>query len=276
MHTRVPATGAYVAVLHIPRTAVVGIAVPQEARRRAEYEARHAEALRRVESENRFQHLEASNPYFRHRLSKSATTSPTATPALRPALPLGLTPEEQRYFGLSSERDGHPVYDDKKNQRRLSGPWHQQQQPPPSSLRANIGQSRSSGHLVDQMRPAGASYGAHHYAAWSHPYHPQPPHAPLSPSGWHSRGLPVSYQFRFRNPCHKFWLAFSEAVPDSPLPTPLLGSLSTPLFFCHANHLCRRGLYALHIPVPRATQDTQHSLDESITGSFPRATSTAD
>ncbi|KAF5361054.1 hypothetical protein D9756_005004 [Leucocoprinus leucothites] len=146
----------------------------QEAARRAEYEARRAEALRRVESENRFQ-LEAPNPYFRHRLTKSATTSPTATPALRPGLALALTPEEQQYYGLSNERDGHPVYDDKKSQRRLSGPWHQQ--PPPSSHRSNLVQSRSSGHLVDQMRPAGASYGAHHYAAWSHPYHPQPPHA---------------------------------------------------------------------------------------------------
>lgn len=150
----------------------------QEAMRRAEYEARHAEALRRAESETRLQ-LEASNPYFRHRLSKSATTSPTATPALRPGLTLGMTPEERGYFGLPLERDWHPYdeRDDKTGQRRLSGHWH----PPPTSShhpphRSNLVQSRSSGHLVDQMRPAGASHGPHHYA-WSHPYHPQPPHA---------------------------------------------------------------------------------------------------
>ncbi|KXN81789.1 DNA-binding protein creA [Leucoagaricus sp. SymC.cos] len=143
----------------------------EEAIRRAEYEARHAEALRRAESETGLQ-FDPSNPYFRHRLTKSATTSPTATPALRPGLPLGLTPEEQRYFGLPTGREWQ-AYDDKKSQRRLSGPWHQQ---PPPPHRSNLVQSHSSGHLVDQMRPAGASHGAHHYAAWSHPYHPQPPH----------------------------------------------------------------------------------------------------
>ena len=145
----------------------------QEVLRRAEYEARHAEALRRVESENRFQ-LEASNPYFRHRLSRSATTSPTATPALRPGHVPHHTPGEQRYSGLSSERDGHSIYSDKESQRRLSTPWYHT---PPSSYRSNLVQSRSSGHLVDQIRPAGASHGVHHYAASSHPYHPQPPHA---------------------------------------------------------------------------------------------------
>ncbi|KAF9452913.1 hypothetical protein P691DRAFT_782683 [Macrolepiota fuliginosa MF-IS2] len=149
----------------------------QEAVRRAEYEARRAEALRRAESETRFQ-FEASNPYFRHRLSKSATTSPTATPALRPGLALGMTPEERGYFGLSNERDWQPSHDERDDRkRRFSGPWHL---PVASSHHQphhpNIVQSRSSGHLVDQMRPAGASHGAHH-SVWSHPYHPQPPHA---------------------------------------------------------------------------------------------------
>lgn len=147
--------------------------------RRAEFEARHAEALQRAKSQARFQ-LEPSNPYFRHRLSKSATTSPIATPALRPGLTLGPPEERGGYFGVSSERDWHPSLDEreeKKSRRRLSGPWH------PSSTfsyhqpnHPNLLQSRSSGHLVDQIRPAGASYGGHH-TVWPHPYHPQPPHA---------------------------------------------------------------------------------------------------
>ena len=143
----------------------------QESLRRAEFEARRPEALRRVESENRF-HVEASNPYFRHRLSKSATTSPTTTPALRPShIPLHTT-GEQHWSGLPAERDGYSVHGDKVSQRRLSGPWHHPTLP--SSHRSNLIQSHSSGHLVDQVRPAGAGYGVHHY---SHPYYPQTPHA---------------------------------------------------------------------------------------------------
>lgn len=142
----------------------------EEALRRARYEARHAEALRRAESETRL-HYETSNPYLRHRLSKSATTSPTATPALRPGLSLGMTPEEQRYFGASLDRDGHPHADEK---RRLSGQWYPSATSHHTPHRSSLVESRSSGHLVDQMRPAGASHGSHHHA-WSHPYH-QPPH----------------------------------------------------------------------------------------------------
>ncbi|EKM79217.1 hypothetical protein AGABI1DRAFT_74066 [Agaricus bisporus var. burnettii JB137-S8] len=138
----------------------------EEALRRARYEARHAEALRRAESETRL-HYETSNPYFRHRLSKSATTSPTATPAVRPGLSLGMTPEEQRYYAASLDRDGHP-HDDEK--RRLSGHWYPSATSHHTPHRSNLVQSRSSGHLVDQSRPAGASHGTHHYA-WSHPYH---------------------------------------------------------------------------------------------------------
>ncbi|KAF8158182.1 hypothetical protein B0H34DRAFT_444486 [Crassisporium funariophilum] len=156
----------------------------QEAFRRAEYEARHAEALRRAESHRQIHSAGPADSYphpqLRHRVSKSATTSPI----MRNAVALGSTANDERhFFGLSNERDptfstrpstedlsrDHQTQTRPSAKRRLSGPaWHmappqhpqQQHQDPP------LIQSRSSGHLVDTMRGS-----SHHHGLWSHPYH---------------------------------------------------------------------------------------------------------
>ncbi|KAF9483509.1 hypothetical protein BDN70DRAFT_929202 [Pholiota conissans] len=128
----------------------------QEALRRAEYEARHADALRRAKSRGDAQ------PTLRHRISKSATTSPV----LRNARTLA---DDRSFFGLSPESawspdDVDPVRAGSK--RRLSGPaWMAPPQPP---AEPPLVQSRSSGHLVDAMR---STSGSHHGSVFSHPYH---------------------------------------------------------------------------------------------------------
>lgn len=146
----------------------------QEALRRAQYEARHAEALRRAEFQTRKIHFNGADPIQpqpRHgRISKSATTSPVMKTMF-------LTTEDRGHFGLSNERDWHASHlsqedskreADKKGKRRLSGPWHlpstsQSRQDPP------LVQSRSSGHLVDTMKPNNSLLLQH--GMWTHPYH---------------------------------------------------------------------------------------------------------
>ncbi|KAF8195597.1 hypothetical protein BJ912DRAFT_1030850 [Pholiota molesta] len=110
----------------------------QEAMRRAEYEARHADALRRAKSRGTVTAIDP--PPLRHRISKSATTSPI----MRSARTLA---DDRSFFGLSTE----PA-------------WHAQ--PPPSP--DDLDPSRSSGHLVDALRTGS---GSHHGSAFSHPYH---------------------------------------------------------------------------------------------------------
>lgn len=147
----------------------------QEAYRRAEYEARHAEALRRAKTQNMQISID-TYPQSRHRISKSATTSPI----MRNALSLGPAPAEDRhFFGISDDknwqgpqqsastssrpstedllRDPHdPDGTRTGSKRRLSGPaWMAPQQDSP------LIQSRSSGHLVER--------GGHH-GLWNHPY----------------------------------------------------------------------------------------------------------
>jgi len=154
----------------------------QEALRRAEYEARHAEALRRAESQSRQLHptLDPS-PQSRHRVSKSATTSPI----MRNGLSLSSLADERSYFGISNDRDwsgpplttstSRPSAEDLRrdpnvdsgrlgSKRRLSGPALMA---PPHQQDAPLMQSRSSGHLVDSMRSAHPS----HHSNWPHPYH---------------------------------------------------------------------------------------------------------
>ncbi|PPR00427.1 hypothetical protein CVT24_004488 [Panaeolus cyanescens] len=164
----------------------------QEAYRRAEYEARHAEALRRAERHPPLSAIDPhphSQPQSRHRLSKSATTSPITRNSVL---------DDRNYFGLSSERDWHasntptpfpsrPSDEDTTireqqyerdrsavrvgSKRRLSGPaW----MAPPQQHDPPIVHSRSSGHLVDSMRAN--NYSSHH-ASWNHPYH-HPQHHP--------------------------------------------------------------------------------------------------
>ncbi|CAA7262964.1 unnamed protein product [Cyclocybe aegerita] len=152
----------------------------QEALRRAEFEARHAEALRRAESQTRqLQGIIDAHPnsQSRHRLSKSATTSPIMRNALKLS---SAVPDERNFFGVSSERDwqGPPLSASSSSRpssedihrvgskRRLSGPaW---MAPPQQQHDAPLVQSRSSGHLVDSMRSGTTT---NHHAIWPHPYH---------------------------------------------------------------------------------------------------------
>ncbi|KAF9562584.1 hypothetical protein CPC08DRAFT_722125 [Agrocybe pediades] len=158
----------------------------QEAYRRAEYEARHAEALRRAKNQNMQISIDP-HPYSRHRISKSATTSPI----MRNVISLGPAPAEDRhFFGLSDERNwqgpqqsastsSRPSTEDDTDgtrtgsKRRLSGPlW---MPPPQPHHESQLVQSRSSGHLVER--------GAHH-GVWNNPYkHPDQYRNPLERNG---------------------------------------------------------------------------------------------
>ncbi|KAF8895627.1 hypothetical protein BD779DRAFT_1467002 [Infundibulicybe gibba] len=164
----------------------------QEARRREEYEARHAEFLRRAEMEAR----QADFLSNRHgRVCKSLTTSPVSTPM--PAMSM----EDRGYFGVSNERDWRhnptspkldggrrAVYRDgerdqeKKGRRRLSGPaWHSATLPSDPSM----GRPHSSGHQVDAPQ---SSRGLHSHGVWAHPYH-HPNHPLVHPHSSQYRRL---------------------------------------------------------------------------------------
>lgn len=158
----------------------------QEALRRAQYEARHAEALRRAKTQTRI----TIEPYpsrhpSRHRLSKSATTSPI----MRNSLPLTSNGTDDRtFFVPTTESDwqgppsSHPSTVDLQDavkigsKRRLSGPAWTAPSTHQHEITPSLVQSRSSGHLVESMR-TGNIHLSHH----PHPYH-QPPH-------YHHRGL---------------------------------------------------------------------------------------
>jgi zinc finger protein CreA/MIG len=160
----------------------------QEARRRAEYQARHAEALRRAEFGLRFDPEHISQTGWA-RLSKSATTSPVISPSGSTGAIDGV-----RFKGVSNYRAGREDIDEhlqrergiERSRRRLSGPaWATLSAAPPSQTLAspttrNVGltHSRSSGHLPVRSHSSGhlvdpAAYvpgSAHHSPAWGHPY----------------------------------------------------------------------------------------------------------
>lgn len=137
----------------------------EEAIRRAEYEARHAEALRRATNPH------DAKPAVR---SKSETASPVSTP-YRSNIPLA-GGGDGGYFGTSSERDVHVVGEDEyitpkdKIKRRMSGPaW----QMTPMSREPALGHSHTSGHVVDSHTHRGqhgqVSRGHHPYQNSTHP-----------------------------------------------------------------------------------------------------------
>jgi len=139
----------------------------EEALRRAEYEARHAETLRRVsQRENRRPHPE--------RVTKSATTSPAATP-LRSNITLGSG-------GMSNERnwqDGEDIKPTDTIKRRMSGPaW----QMTPMSHEPSTEQPHISGHVVDSSSLQ--AHGGRQHVHWSHPYQ----------NATHSQTHPFQYQ----------------------------------------------------------------------------------
>ena len=125
----------------------------EEALRRAEYEARHAEALRRVSQRESRQSV---------RLSKSATTSPVATPL--PSLSSGTSSERDSHSGA-----GENIKPADRTKRRMSGPaW----QMTPVSHEPSLGHPHTSGHVIET--PSSVSLQAHGVRQpthWSgHPY----------------------------------------------------------------------------------------------------------
>lgn len=146
----------------------------EEAMRRAEYEARHAEALRRATQR------EAHQP---NRVSKSATASPTSTPIRTNIALSSISSGDGGYFGTSSERDGHMGEDEYIKpkdaiKRRMSGPaW----QMTPMSREPPLGHPHTSGHVVDSHIQGGRGQ-AHR----GHPYQSSP----------HPMAHPHSHQYR--------------------------------------------------------------------------------
>ncbi|KAG7088143.1 hypothetical protein E1B28_012165 [Marasmius oreades] len=197
----------------------------EEALRRAQYAAKHAQALRRAESEARSQfqlhqrhqqhHHRSSNPYpapFQasfadNRLSKSATTSPVPTPLYTP---LSST-SDRGYFGLSNERENEnegdeakiystPEDDDSlilvddlerakelKATRRLSGPAYFTTPGAVDRADASTASGTSSSYL-SQSRSTGhlVSLGGHHNHHSHHGW-AHPYHHPPDPIYAHGR-----------------------------------------------------------------------------------------
>ena len=157
----------------------------EEAIRRAEYEARHAEALRRATNPH------DAKPAVR---SKSETTSPVSTPYQST---VSLVGGGGGYFGTSSERDAHGAGEDEyitpkdKIKRRMSGPaW----QMTPMSREPAPGHSQTLGHVVDSYMHRGQHGHAHRG------HHPS----------YQTSTLPASHTHQYR------YLARQEDTP-SPL-----------------------------------------------------------
>ncbi|KAF7979981.1 hypothetical protein HWV62_43842 [Athelia sp. TMB] len=134
----------------------------EEANRRADYEARHAEALRRATQRDARAAATAAGHHVR--MSKSATTSPISTPQAISSS--GSSNSDGRgYFGESNERDGpmEDVQPKEKTRRRMSGPaW----QMTPMSHEPALGHSHTSGHVVDAPHSSASRQHVH----WGHPY----------------------------------------------------------------------------------------------------------
>ncbi|KJA21211.1 hypothetical protein HYPSUDRAFT_42341 [Hypholoma sublateritium FD-334 SS-4] len=250
----------------------------QEAVRRAEYEARHADALRRAKTQQ--------HPPPRPRISKSATTSPV----MHNALALS---EDRSFFGLDREWRA-PASEDMDtvragSKRRLSGPvWMQPPQPPHD---AQLVQSRSSGHLVDAMR------APHHSAIFPHPYHhanqqSRPHDDSPSPISSDSEPLPPHERaFASQSPPRIFHLAarpqppvdhspphYSSAVRTTsefaftPSTSPFLGPLRT--LNIHSTNPSRAPSPIL-LPPPSRAFDNSNTRDVYVTeDSHSRAGST--
>jgi zinc finger protein CreA/MIG len=122
----------------------------EEALRRAEYEARHAEALRRVSQRENNQSV---------RVSKSAKTSPIVLP-----LQSNLSNSERERQGGGGE-DLKPV---EKTRRRMSGPaW----QMTPLSHEPSLGHPHTSGHVIESSGSTGLhTHSGRPHVHWGHPY----------------------------------------------------------------------------------------------------------
>lgn len=129
----------------------------EEALRRAEYEARHAEALRRVSQRENRKSV---------RGSKSAASSP-----LHPNITLR---SGEREWKAGDAEDTKPT---DKTKRRLSGPaW----QMTPLSHEPSLGHPHTSGHVVESSSSAGLnSHSGRQHVHWGQPYQTpmQPPHS---------------------------------------------------------------------------------------------------
>lgn len=131
----------------------------EEALRRAEYQARHAEALRRA--------TQREARVARSRMSKSATTSPVLRPYPMNNSGSGAGEGTGWYFGVSNEREEamEDVKPKDKTRRRMSGPaW----QMTPMAREPALGHPHMSGHVVDS---SSSVHGAgRQHVHWGHPY----------------------------------------------------------------------------------------------------------
>ncbi|KAH9933188.1 uncharacterized protein BXZ73DRAFT_89828 [Epithele typhae] len=165
-----------------------------EALRRAEFEVRHMEMLRRAEYEARHADILSA-----HRLTKSATATPLATPYFSSSSS-HYAAEEGGYFGTSRERDSHRDDEDASS-------WHA----PPSS-----------GHAVDgaHSHPRHApSQGHHSHGAWSHPYPHPAAHRPHLHPGHEDSPSPISSDSDSMHPIHSPAVPHQGPVERSPYAT---------------------------------------------------------
>ncbi|TBU61943.1 hypothetical protein BD310DRAFT_153839 [Dichomitus squalens] len=155
-----------------------------EAVRRAEFEVRRLEALRRAEYEAR--HADTMSGHGR--LTKSATNTPLGTPFFSSHFPAG----EDGYFGVSRERDSHPVDDEaitvNQARRRSFG----------NSKRDVLSMHpHSSGHVVEGSHALPRSQHphsqhSHGHSLWSHPYHIPAANRPHLHPGHEDSPSPIS------------------------------------------------------------------------------------
>ena len=170
----------------------------QEALRRAEYEAKHSEMLRRVEHATR--HAEILQTFGR--LSKSAATSPVATPYLSSA--------SREYFEIETDDDSSL-----RSRRRASGGWAPDAPPLPHTTGQTVD--------VEQRRRAHVAWTTQtHSHTHSYPFaHPrsvaQPDDSPSPRSTDEDLPQPPQLPASVRTP----------ASYMTPTTSPFLGGLST-------------------------------------------------
>lgn len=194
----------------------------QEALRRADYEARHAEALRRAELSTRTTvdpHALPLDPTHPSRSSKSLNVSPVSTPFH--VSPHG---DQRGYFGISSERDR--LRDDVPRSIQAEKEWRRR------SVPAHYHSQRE--HYVDDHH-----HHSHRSHGWSHPYqnthHPRPHHHHSHPSNASREDTPSPISSEADSIPHNGPLSPAHALGShvhtehfsTPSTSPFLGPLRT-------------------------------------------------
>ncbi len=222
----------------------------QEAVRRAEYEARHADALRPRQDP-------AAPPPAPPASARARPPAPSST--MRSPLT-----EDRSFFGLAADRGDWRAEDMDTvragSKRRLSGPsW---MVPPQQSHDAQLVQSRSSGHLVDAMRAPHIFHPYHHPNQQSRPHDDSP-----SPISSDSEPLPHHERaFASQSPPRIFHLAARPQAPVDHSPPALL--------LCRAYYF-RVCIHPVNQPLPWPAPHTQHPLHQPLQGALAHPPSSA-